>query len=95
MTKELHVILDDDDETITLSNACNMYGHHRFRIYSDIASGYEFFVVVSQHNEWYMVNANTYLIVRNLGVYQSARFLFSDLLKKGYKIKLILDDEEK
>ena len=93
MAKELNVILDADDGTITLSNACNMYGHHHFRIYNN--ANYEFFVVVSQRNEWYMVNANTNLIVRNLGVYQSARFLFSDLLKQGYQIKLICNDEEK
>lgn len=90
MTKELNVVLDDE-QIITLSNACNIYGHRHFRISN---SSTMFFVVVSQHNDWYMVNANTNLIVRNLGVYQSARFLFSDLLKKGYKIKLILDDEE-
>ena len=94
MTKELNVVLDDDDETIALSNACNMYGHHHFRICNN-STGYEFFVVVSQHNEWYMVNTRTNLIVRDLGVYQSARFLFSDLLKKGYQIKLICNDEEK
>lgn len=91
MIKRLHV-RPDDDETITLSHACNTYGRRHFRISSN--TNQEFFVVVSQHNDWYMVNASTNVIVRNLGVYESARLLFSDLLKKGYIITLIFNEEE-
>lgn len=90
MTKRLQV-RPDDDETITLSHACNAYSIKHFRIYnSDTA---KFFVVVSQHNDWYMVNASTNVIVKTLGYYPSIRCLLAELLKKGYKIELTFDEE--
>lgn len=92
MTKELNVVLDDE-QTITLSNACNMYGHHHYLIYNNegqqcvIAKGYE-------PDTWYLIDAHKLKVEKKYEDYCSFRFLFSDLLKKGYKIKLIFDDEE-
>lgn len=92
MSKKLHVIPDNNEETITLSNACSVYSLKHFRVYS--GNNTEFFVVVSQNNNWYMVNANTNVIVKKFINYDSTRCFFKMLMNRGYKIKLIIDEEE-
>lgn len=91
MTKELNVLLDDE-QIISLSQACNMYGHQHYRIYNNIGSEY-IIVKGCELDTWYLIDVHKYKVKKEYEDYRSFRFLFSDLLKKGYKIKLICDEE--
>lgn len=56
MTKTLEVRPDDDD-SITLSHACNTYGLQRFRFYDNAKN--EYIIAKDRYNNFYLVNTRS------------------------------------
>lgn len=90
MTKRLHVRPDDDVNTITISNACNIYGLPRYRVYRDDR---EYFIAnFSPSNLFYIINIkdnNVHDIIK----FSSIRDLFKYLLRRDYQIDVVYDEE--
>lgn len=89
MIKRLHV-RPDDDETITISHACNIYGLPRYRVYKNDT---EFFLVKDTTVDLYMiVNADTNEIHRVLSC-SSNRECIKFLLEQDYEVDVVIDEE--
>lgn len=89
MIKILHV-RPDDDETITISQACNIYSLPRYRVYKDDT---EFFLVKDTTVDLYMiVNVATNEIHRVLSC-SSNRECIKFLLGQYYEIDVVIDEE--
>lgn len=90
MIKRLHVRPDDDDNSITISNACNIYGLPRYRVYKDDR---EYFIAKNYpKNLFYIIDIkdnSVYDVIK----FQTARELFNFLMHNDFEIDVVIDEE--
>lgn len=90
MTKRLQVRPDDDVNTITISNACNIYGLPRYRVYKDDR---EYFIAnYSPSNLFYIVDIKDNSVYDVLK-FRTTRELFNFLMHNEFKIAVVIDEE--
>ena len=90
MTKRLQVRPDDDVNTITISNACSIYGLPQYRVYKDDR---EYFIAKSYPNNlFYLIDIKDNSVYDVLK-FQTAYGLFSYLMHNGFEVDVVIDEE--
>lgn len=89
MTKTLEVRPDDDD-SITLSHACNTYGLQRFRFYDNVKN--EYILVKDKYNNYYLIDTRTNYVVDTFK-FQTNRNVISLLLDVlNYDVVVVIEE---
>lgn len=89
MSKRLNV-RPDDDETITISQACNTYGLQRYRLYKDNKE----FIVAKDYSQhlFYIIDVKDHSIIDTLHITRTSDFL-KFLMKQKYEVDVVIDGE--
>lgn len=90
MTKRLHVRPDNDINAITVSNACNIYGLPRYRVYKDDR---EYFIAENYPNSLFYIIDIKDNSVHDVLKFRTTRELFSFLMHNGFEIDVVIDEE--
>lgn len=91
MTKRLHVRPDNDINTISVSQACNIYGLPRYRVYEDDR---EYFIAENYPHSLFYIIATKDNSVYDVLYFRTTRELFSYLMHNGFEIDVVIDEEE-
>ena len=91
MTKTLEVRPDDDD-SITLSHACNTYGLQRFRFYDNAKN--EYILVNDKYNNFYLVNTYSNHVCDTFK-FQTNKDTIRLLLEKlNYDVVVVIEEQD-
>lgn len=90
MTKRLHVRPDNDINTITVSQVCNIYGLPRYRVYKDDR---EYFIAENYRNKTFYIIDIKDNSVYDVLIFRTIRELLSYLMHNGFEIDVVIDEE--
>lgn len=79
----------DDDETITISHACNTYGLQRYRLFKDNKE----FIVAEDYSQhlFYLIDVKDHSITDTLHITRTFDFL-KFLMKQKYEVTILVEE---
>ena len=88
MIKRLHV-RPDDDETITISHACNTYGLQRYRLFKDNKE----FIIAKDYSQhlFYLIDVKDHSIIDTLYITRTFDLL-KFLMKQKYEVEILFEE---